>query len=94
MVREPVVQRTVEQPQAESEPNPEPSSFRANEEIDFIHKLTQVQVSKYEALVASIIKYFEHKVAYFKAGHLRKSRNIPRAWITLSCTENHSVIVL
>jgi hypothetical protein len=73
--RSPVVQTTGEQQQAGSEPWTEPSLFRANKEIDLevIHKLSQIQVSEYESLVPSLIKYFEYKVANFKAGQLSTS---------------------
>ena len=66
LARSPVVQTTGEQQQAGSEP----SSFRANKEIDSeaIHKLSQIQVSEYESLVPS-----QHKVANFKAGQLSTS---------------------
>ena len=37
-------------------------------------------------------KYTSRRRVYFYA--FRKSSNIPSAWITLSCTENHLVIVL
>ena len=72
MARDPVVQTTGAQQQAGSDPCSKPSSFRANEEIDsdVIAKLSQIQVSQYESLVPSLIKYFEHKVANFKAGQL------------------------
>ena len=75
MARSPVVQTTGEQQQAGSEPWSEPSSFRANKEIDseVIHKLSQMQVSEYESLVPSLIKYFEHQVANFKADQLSTS---------------------
>ena len=75
MARSSVVQTTGEQQQAGSEAWSEPSSFRANKEIDSeaIHKLSQIQVSEYESLVPSLIKYFEHKVANFKAGQLSTS---------------------
>ena len=73
MARNPVVQTTGEQQQAGSEPWSEPSSFRANKEIDSIHKLSQIQVSQYESLVPSLIKSFEHKIANFKAGKLSTS---------------------
>ena len=71
MARSPVVQTTGEQQQAGSEP----SSFRANKEIDSeaIHKLSQIEISEYESLVPLLIKYFEHKVANFKAGQLSTS---------------------
>ena len=71
MARSPVKQTTGEQQQAGSEP----SSFRANKEIDSeaIHKLSQIQVSQYESLVPSLIKYFKHNVANFKAGQLSTS---------------------
>jgi hypothetical protein len=60
MARSPVVQTTGEQQQAGSEP----SSCRANKEIDSeaIHKLSQIQVSQYESLVSQLsTSYFAWK---------------------------------
>jgi hypothetical protein len=75
MARTPVVQTAGEQQQARSEPGSELSSPRANEEVAsaIVHKLSQIQVSKYKSLVPSLIKYIEHKVAHFKAGQLSNS---------------------
>ena len=81
--RNPVVQTTGTQQQAGSEPCSKPSSFRANKEIDsdVIQKLSQIQVSQYGSLVPALIKYFENKVANFKAGQLNISYS---AWRELT----------
>ena len=83
MARNPVVQTTGAQQQAGSKPCSSPSSSRTNKEIDsdVIQKLSQIQVSQYEALVPSLIKYFENKVANLKAGQLNISYS---AWKELT----------
>ena len=74
MARHPVVPTTGTQQQAGSEPCPEPSSLRADKEIesDIIHQFSQIQVSNYASLLPSLIKHFEQKVAIFQAGQLNK----------------------
>jgi hypothetical protein len=44
------------------------------------------------ARLSESVKYSSRRQVYFYA--FRKSSNIPSAWITLSCLENHLLIVL
>ena len=83
MARNPVVQTTGTQQQTGSEPCSKLSSFGANKEIDLdvMQILSQIQVSQYQALVPALIKYFENKVANFKAGQLNISYS---AWKELT----------